>query len=68
MTLPLPRSQLGAQMDISGFELFQLAKDPQHLYVAAEARSKRERQERGMLSPQRGSVHVQNLPGELFPA
>lgn len=52
---------------MAGFELFQLAKDPQHLYVAAEARSKRERQERGILSPQRGSVHVQNLPGELFP-
>lgn len=54
-------------MDVAGFELFQLAKDPQHLCVAAESGSKRESQERGMLSPRRDSVHVQNLPGELFP-
>lgn len=55
-------------MDVAAFERFQLAKDPQHLYVAAEARSRQQRQERGMLSPPRDSVHVQNLPGELFPA
>jgi len=47
-------------------QLFQLAEGPRHIYAAAEAGSKREGQERGMLSPRRGSVHVQNLPGEPF--
>lgn len=49
-------------------QLFQLAKDPQHLSVAAEARSKREGQEKGVLSTQRDPVRVQILPQRDVPS